>query len=218
MSVRDLVCVARADMVGVCADQASHLADIELFAELAREEGCWEVPWQAADAHTRLMYARGMALDPCCALHAEPGSEVTVMCGLPASGKDTSVRRHAAGLPVVSFDDAKAELGLQHGDNDGLAAHHAVDKAKSLLRARAPFVWNATHLSTQMRGKTLDLLYAYRARVKLIYLEVPESVVFARNRRRDTTLADKDLARMLHRWEVPMPWEAHEVMYEVGRG
>lgn len=218
LSVRDLACVARADMVGrLCEDQAGHLADIELFGELAREQGCWDTPWPAADAHTRLMYARGMAIDPRYPLHAEPGSEVVVMSGLPASGKDTWVKRHAPGLPVVSFDDAKAELGLRHGDNDGMAAHHAIDKARALLRDRAPFVWNATHLSAQMRGKTLDLLYAYRARVRIVYLEAPEAVVFGRNRRRDTTLGDKDLARMLHRWEVPLPWEAHEVVCDVQR-
>lgn len=33
--------------------------------------------------------------------------------------------------------------------------------------------------------------------------------------RRDTTLRQKDLARMLHRWEVPLPWEAHAVHHTV---
>ena len=210
----ELACVARADMRGrICQDQAGHLADIELFVELAREQGCLDGPWPAADPHTRLMYARGMAIDPAYALHREPGSAVTVMCGMPAAGKDTWVRRHAAALPVVSFDDARAELGLKHGENDGKAAHRAVDKARALLRDRRPFVWNATHLSADMRGKTLDLLYAYGAEVRLVYLEAPEPEVFRRNAKRDTTLGNKDLARMLHRWEVPVPWEAQAVEY-----
>ena len=219
LDVSELAAVAHADMVGRrCEDQAGHLADIELFGELAREQGCWDRPWAAADAHTRLMYARGMAIDPSYELHRLPGSEVTVMCGLPASGKDTWVAAHAGSLPVVSFDDAKAELGLKHGENDGRAAHHAIDKAKSLLREKAPFVWNATHLSNDMRGKTLDLLYAYDAQVRLVYLEAPQAVVLSRNRQRDTTLTNKDLLRMLHRWEVPMPWEAHRVEYLVDEG
>lgn len=214
LDVSELTCVARADMRGrICEDQASHLADIELFEELAREQGCWNRPWEAADAHTRLLYARGKKIDPSFALHKEVGSEVIVVCGMPASGKDTWVSNNAKGLPVVSFDDAKADLGLKHGQNDGKAAHHAVDKAKELLRRRSPFVWNATHLSLEMRTRTLDLLYAYNASVKLVYLEAAEPVVFSRNSKRDTTLSNKDLARMLHRWEIPMPWEAHEVLY-----
>lgn len=90
-----------------------------------------------------------------------------------------------------------------------------IDKAKTLLRKHAPFVWNATHLSEQMRSKTLDLLYAYNAQVRLVYLEAAHEVVFARNHKRDTTLSNKELARMLHRWEVPLPWEAHSVHYSV---
>lgn len=138
-----------------------------------------------------------------------------VLSGLPASGKDTWVAAHARGLDVVSFDDAKAELGLKHGENDGMAAHYAIDKAKALLRKHSPFVWNATHLSVQMRTKTLDLLYAYNAQVRLVYLEAPPDTVFARNHKRDTTLSNKELARMLQCWEVPFPWEAHAVDYMV---
>lgn len=213
----DLVCVARADMRGrICEDQQARLDDIALFEELAREDGCWDQPKAAASAHTRLMYARGAALHLDTPLFQPPGSQVIVLSGLPASGKNTWVDRHAAGLPVVSFDDAKTELGLKHGENDGMAAHHAVDKAKALLRRHAPFVWNATHLSEQMRNKTLDLLYAYDAQVQLVYLEVPHATLFQRNRLRDTTLSQQALARMLHRWELPLPWEAHKVDHVIG--
>ena len=216
LDLSDLACVARADMKGrVCVDQQARLDDIMLFEQLAREDGCWDGPRPAASVHTRLMYARGSPMHLDTPLFQAPGSEVTVLSGLPASGKDSWVARHAGGLEVVSFDDAKAELGLKHGENDGLAAHRAVDKAKALLRHHAPFVWNATHLSEQMRGKTLDLLYAYEANVRLVYLEVPCATLFKRNAARETTLKQRDLERMLHRWEVPLPWEAHEVRYEV---
>lgn len=216
VSLADLICMARSDMLGrICIDQQARLDDIDLFEELAREDACLVAPRQAASDHTRLMYARGAKLHLDSALFQAPGSKVIVLSGLPASGKDTWVSAHAPGLEVVSFDDAKAELGLRHGENDGMAAHHAVDKAKALLRKQAPFVWNATHLSEQMRTKTLDLLYAYDAEVRLVYLEAPRQVVFSRNQRRDSTLSNKDLARMLHRWEVPLPWEAHAVDYLV---
>lgn len=215
LSLADLVCVARCDMLGrICVDQQARLDDISLFEELAREDGCWSGPRVAASAHTRLLYARGGQVHIDTALFQPAGAQVTVLSGLPASGKDTWVAAHARGQEVVSFDDAKAELGLKHAENDGMAAHYAVDKAKALLRKHTPFVWNATHLSDQMRGKTLDLLYAYHVNVRLVYLEAAHDVVFARNHKRDTTLSNKDLARMLHRWEVPLPWEAHVVEYQ----
>jgi predicted kinase len=214
MSLPLLTLVAEADMRGrICPDQQKVLDDIELFRELAREEGCYGVPRPFVDAHTRVSYFRGADVHPDYALFQEPGSKVTVMCGLPASGKNTWVEQHRKGLPVVSFDDAREELGLKHGKNEGMAAHYAVDKSKELLRRKAPFVWNATHLSQSMRDKTLDLLFAYGAEVELVYLERPRQELLRRNSRRDTSLTNKALQAMLLKWELPVPTEAHQVTY-----
>lgn len=205
-----LVLLARADIRGrICPDVGNVLVNIELLRELALEESCLRTPRRFASAETAVRYFRGAELHPDYALHEEPGSQVVVMCGLPASGKNTWVAQHHPGLPVVSFDDARAELGLRHGQNEGAAAHLAVDKARALLRAGAPFVWNATHLSRQMRGKSVDLCLAYGARVQLVHLEAAKPVLLERNRNRDTTLSNAALLSMLHRWEVPLPTEAH---------
>lgn len=162
-----LAALAEADMTGrQCADQVSVLDDIELFRELARQEGCYGQSRPFADEFTRMRYLSGEA------------------------------------------------LGLVHGCNDGRAVHFATDKARALLRQQAPFVWNATHLSRQMRAKTLDLLLAYHARATVVYLEQPEEVLLRRNRLRDSTLPNAAIGRMLHRWEVVLPSEAHEVRYE----
>lgn len=205
-----LVLLARADIRGrICPDVGNVLVNIELLRELALEEGCLRTPRRFASAETAVRYFRGAELHPDYALHEEPGSQVVVMCGLPASGKNTWVAQHHPGLPVVSFDDARAELGLRHGQNEGAAAHLAVDKARALLRAGAPFVWNATHLSRQMRDKSVDLCLAYGARVQLVHLEAAKPVLLERNRNRDTTLSNAALLSMLHRWDVPLPTEAH---------
>ena len=209
-----LAMLAEADMRGrICSDAQKVLDNIELFRELAREEGCYGKPRPFIDAHTRVSYFRGADVHPDYPLFQEAGSKVIVMCGLPASGKNTWVEKHHPDLPVVSFDDARIEMGLRHGQNEGAVAHHAVDKAKDLLRKKAPFVWNATHLSQQMRDKTLDLLYAYRAEVDIVYLESSREVLLGRNQRRDTSLTNKMLEAMTNRWEAPLPTEAHRVRY-----
>lgn len=211
----DLAALAEADMVGRhYHDKQNVLDDIELFRELAREEGCYGQPRPFADDFTRMRYFAGEGVHPDTVYHRTPRSEVIVMSGLPASGKDTWVTTHAKGLPVVSFDHAREELGLKHGQNEGQAAHFATDKAKDLLRRCEPFVWNATHLSRQSRQKTLDLLQAYQARITVVYLEQPEAVLLSRNSRRDTSLPNAAIGRMLHRWEVVLPSEAHEVRYQ----
>jgi predicted kinase len=214
LDLRLLCAVAQADMEGRTFEKKEDcLVDIALFRELAREEGGYGQPSPFADAHTRLSYCRGAGIAPNFAHHQNAGSRVTVMSGLPASGKNHWVAQHRAGLPVVSIDDARTELGLRHGANEGAAAHRAIDFAKELLRTKVPFVWNTTHLSAQMRKKTLDLLFAYEAEVELEYLEQPPHIIFKRNTQRDTSLPNKSIERMLFKWEVPLPTEAHQVHY-----
>ena len=211
-----LAMLAEADMRGrICQDAARVLDNIALFCELARDEGCFGQPRAFADAHTAVSYFRGADVHPDYALFQEPGSRVVVMSGLPASGKNTWVAANHPGMPVVSFDDAREELGLRHGKNEGMVAHLAIDRAKALLRSKAPFVWNATNLSELMRKKTLDLLYAYQAEVELVYLEKPRAELLRRNAGRDTSLSNKTLTGMLHRWDLPLPTEAHRVVYAV---
>jgi predicted kinase len=214
LDLRLLTLLAEADMRGrICDDSSKALDNIALFRELALEEGCYGQPRAFADAHTRVAYFRGADVHPDYALHQTPGSKVIVMAGLPASGKDTWVAKHHPDLPVVSFDDAREELGLRHGKNEGMVKHAAFDKAKDLLRAGAPFVWNATHTGTQLRERTLGLLYDYHAEVEVVYLERPRAELFARNTRRDTSLTNKGIASMLLKWEPPLPTEADTVRY-----
>lgn len=209
-----LAMLAEADMRGrICPDKQKVLDNVELFRELAQEEGCYGQPRPFADSHTAVSYFRGADVHPDYPLYQEAGSSVIMMAGLPASGKDTWVAKHYPSLPVVSFDDAREELGLRHGKNEGMVAHHAIDKAKGLLREHKPFVWNATHLSPQMRDKSLDLLFAYHAKVRMVYLERPRAELLHRNHRRDTSLSNKALEGMLFKWEVPLPTEAHQVEY-----
>lgn len=214
LDIRLLAALAEADMRGrICADQASVLDNVELFRELAREAACYGQPRAFADAHTRLEYARHAKGHPDYALFAPQGSRVVLMSGLPASGKNTRVARDMPQLPVVSFDDAKARLKLKHGQNDGAAAHYAVERARELLRAKEPFVWNATNINPELRDKALDLLYRYDAEVRIIYMEASYKELRRRNAARDTSLSQASLERMLHRWDVPVPAEAHAIEY-----
>lgn len=211
-----LCLMAKVDMLGrVAQDQKKVLEEVELFRLLALENGCLYEPKQFADAHTRVQYFRGASISPDYPYYMQQGSEVVLMSGLPASGKDHWVAQNRSDWPVASYDDVRKELNLKYGKNEGKVSHLVQERVKDWLRNKQPFVWNATHLSKEMRQNALDLLYAYHAQVTIVYLEQSEAELLKRNRKRDTTLTNAKLQSMLYKWEIPLPTEAHNVRYEI---
>lgn len=209
-----LTTVAEADMRGrICPGGDLALLAIDAFREMAEQEHCLQGPRAFPDAATRMRYfATQGAVSADHAIYPVAGSKVIVLSGPPASGKDTWAAQHAPDLPMLSYDDAREALGVRHGSKAaGKAVHWVVDQAKALLRDQAPFVWNATHLSQQMRRKTLDLLYRYHAEVTLVYLEAPEALLLKRNALRDSTLTNKELTALLWHWGPPLQSEAHHL-------
>lgn len=212
-----LLLVAEADMRGRVYDGMQDcLDDIAIFSMMAEELGVLNAPAAFADKVTRWRYFAGNGdIYPHTPFYRDAGSRVLVLSGLPAVGKNTFIESLNLDWPVLSFDDAKAELGLSEGDNVGSAVHAVLDRAKKLLAKGDSFIWNATHLTKQMRGKSLDLIHAYQGEVELVYLEHPRSVLLSRNANRDSSLTNKKLQEMTLKWDVPLVTEAHTVKYIV---
>ncbi len=207
---------AKADILGrISADKARMVDEVELFKQLALEEECLYQPRQFIDDYTRIQYFRGSNVLPDYALYPQKGPKVILLSGLPASGKNSWISKYYPNLQVASYDDARNQLKLKHGQNEGLVIQFVLAKVKQYLRENQSFIWNATHLSRDMREKALDLLYAYHAEVEIVYLEKSEKTLYQRNSSRDTSLPNKKITQMLSKWQVPLPTEAHKVTYLV---
>ena len=207
---------AKANIQGrICDDKRRLLDEVELFKQLALEEGCLYQARQFIDDYTRVHYFRDSKMLPDYVFYRQSGPKVILMSGLPASGKNSWVTKYYPQLPVASYDDARSELKLKHGQNEGLVIQFVLAKVKKYLRDNQPFIWNATHLSRDIRQKALDLLYAYHAEVEIVYLEQQEKILYQRNSNRDTSLPNKRITQMLSKWQVPLPTEVHKVTYLV---
>jgi len=85
----------------------------------------------------------------------------------------------------------------------------ARERARAALRARRPFIWNATNLSRRVRGSLIDLCVDYSAKLDIVYVEAGPDEIARRNSARKDPVPVKAAARMLERWEVPDLTECH---------
>lgn len=208
----DLVLLSTADILGrVCQDTDEVLGNIDLFAQYCAEVGVLERAWPFASDHARFTYFRTPGRDPRYAAHDDTRTTVTVLSGLPGAGKDTWIARHAPDTPVVSLDALRAELNIGPGGDQRPVAAAAYERARAHLRARRPFVWNATNVSRQQRDLCVGLAANYHARVEIVALEAPPDVIRARNGSRPAPVPDAVIDRLIGRWETADLTEAHAV-------
>ena len=92
-----------------------------------------------------------------------------------------------------------------------MIASEARERAKELLRSHRPFVWNATNVTVAMRESLVSLFEAYRARVRIVWLETQWSVLLQRNCAREAVVPQKVIERLLGKLSVPEVKEATHV-------
>jgi predicted kinase len=204
--------VAWADAAGRrCHDQAGLLERVALFGELVAELGVARTPFAFTDDHSRFRYFRDDRRTRHDVAFDDTVTPVTILVGLPATGKDRFVNQHAGDAEVISLDDLRTEHGLEHGGGQTRVASLAMEQFKACLRQRRPVMWNATNLVRDLRSKIIDVADTYRARVRIVMIEASPTTIATRNRARDLPVPAASIARMLHRWEPPHRGDAHQL-------
>lgn len=209
-----LAMLAEADNRGrVCADRQALLESVALFAELAVEEGCYRGPLAYPDGYSRYADFSGRGVAPGQRLYNDTWGTVVMMSGLPGTGKDTHIARHYAGWPVLSLDEVRGAMGVPATGDQGAVIRQARELARVHLRAKEPFVFNATNLSPMLRGKWISLFHQYGASVRVVYLETPWAERERRNLSRQRSVPESAVRDMLRHMEPPTLTEAEEVTW-----
>lgn len=218
VNTKHLSMLAKADILGrICKDQDEILLRIALFNELCIENDCFGKPRHFESNYGRYLYLNNTDKSPDYVPFDDLKFDVIVMCALPGAGKDTYIDRNLK-LPVLSLDDIRRENKIDPSDKkkNGQVIQLAKEKAKSYMRAKTSFVFNATNITSDMRSKWISLFTDYGARIKIYYLELPYKVLLSQNHNREHNVPEKALTNLIGKLEIPVPQEAHEVVYDVG--
>jgi predicted kinase len=213
-SLYELTMLAKADNKGrICADPLIAEDEMELVRLAAAECECLYRPWPFASSQARLRFVRGAADSLFFAPQPPTGSRVIVLSGLPGSGKDTYVRTVLRDYGHVSLDVTREAMDVAPTDNQGRVAQATMEACRVHLRAKAPFVFNATNLTRLQRAKITTLAIAYDAHVTIHAFDAPEPTIRKQNRERDASVPEKVLDAMIEKWEPPTLLEAHDVVW-----
>jgi predicted kinase len=183
--------------------------NLHLWKLVAEENGCFDQPYPFANDHARFLFYRQKRPN----LHYVPFEgyrcTVTLMSGLPGSGKDAWLAANRPGLPVVSLDDLRGELGVEATDGQGEVIQVARERCREHLRSGRSFAFNATNILRQTRRRWIDLFADYDARIEIVYVEPPLKVIFSQNARRERPVPERVIQELAEKCEPPTYAEAH---------
>lgn len=211
-SMRLLCLLSLADALGRMADDVQEMAQAVLLCREACEEaGCLDAPLGFPSDYAQHAYLSGRGVTPGQPLYDDTWGEVVLMSGLPGTGKDTYIKAHYPGWPVVSLDALRVEMGVDPQDNQGRVAQAAAQRAREHLRAHRPFIWNATAVTPMMRGRQIRLFESYGAAVRIVYLETGWDEQLVRNAGRSAAVPESVIGKLLGTLIPPSVSEAQRV-------
>ncbi|MCM1090449.1 MAG: AAA family ATPase [Muribaculum sp.] len=211
-----LYLLSKADVQGRIEKVPGHMEEnVELFADYARESEVWDAPYAFANPYTKYQYFHRAGLWHKAELYDDTAFDVILMSGLPLSGKDSWIEENRTEMPVISLDEIREQLGVSPAKGSGRVVQTAVEQARNYLRRKEPFIWNATNIVQETRQKLVSLFAGYGTRVHILYLEAPYQELLARNRKRARYIPEPVLEEMIRKLEIPAPWEAYKVTYNV---
>ena len=191
--------------------------NLHFWKLMAEEAGCYDQPYPFATDHARFTFFRQREPNLHYLPHEDFSCTVTVLSGLPGSGKNTWLSRNRSELPVVSLDDIRGELGVDPTDNQGRVAQEAQERSREFLRAGTSFAFNATNTMRQTRSRWLDLFADYNARIEIVYLEPPFENLLRQNKTRSKNVPEPVIRRLAEKCEPPTWIECHGLKVSDGK-
>ncbi len=183
---------------------------------LAEEYECFLAPYLFATEHARLTYFRQAEPNLHYVPYEDAASTVTLLSGVPGSGKDYWIGKNRPKLPVVSLDSLRDELDIDPTDNQGQVAQLARERCRELLREKTAFVFNATNILRSTRGRWIDLFWDYKARIEIVYIEPPLSKILNQNRNRNQVVPERVIRNLAEKGEPPTLLEGHNLTLVTG--
>ncbi len=178
----------------------------------SEENNCFNQPYPFPNAHARFLYYRQKEPDLYYVPHEQYSCTVTMLSGLPGSGKDTWLSKNSHNNPVISLDEIRRELQIDAMANQGEVIQLARERCREYLRENISFAFNATNITRQTRQRWISLFADYDAHIEIVYVEPAFDNILLQNRQREQTVPERVIHKLAEKCEPPTWTEAHRLV------
>ncbi|PHR97210.1 MAG: phosphohydrolase [Blastopirellula sp.] len=199
------------------AEMARPEETLHLWKLTAEENNCFTQPYPFVNDHARFLFYRQAEKNLHYVPHEDYTCTVTLLSGLPGSGKDTWFAKHqTTEQPVVSLDEIRSEINVSPTGNQGEVIQLAKERCREYLRSKTSFTFNATNTVKQTRTLWINLFADYGARIELIYVEPSFSVILKQNKKRERFVPEHVICKLADKCEPPTWTEGHKLVVTDG--
>jgi len=149
-------------------------------------------------------------------------STLTIFCGLPGSGKTTAYHKNSdtifGGNIRLSLDEFRLLMTGKdfHAPFEPEVHMWSERTTRYLLSQGHDVVVDATFLKKSLRAKWIELAKECKADISCAWMNVPASVCFLRNEKRDKKVPEEVMEKMTEDFEPPSQDEGFMEMLEFG--
>jgi putative nucleotidyltransferase with HDIG domain len=210
-----LAMLAKADNMGRTSGEGScnNMDAVDMFPDFCSENGCWHGAREFMSDHSRYMYFRGRKDTLYHQIYDDTRFTVVMMVGLPGSGKDKWLSTNSRGLPIISLDDIRDDMGVDPEDNQGGVIQRAREDCRALMRTRTDFAFNATNVTLVTRRRWIDLFSSYGGRIRMVCIDPGLDETISRNHSRDKKVPDDVINDLWYKMDTPTIAECHSIEF-----
>ena len=138
--------------------------------------------------------------------------KLTILVGLPGSGKSTWREKNITSEEVISSDDIIEKYCQEDGItyNEGFSKYAKIanneikEKAKKALEQNKDIIWDQTNLSKKSRKLKINMAKKYGYKVVCVVFEVEDSILYTRLKNRPgKEIPDYVIKNMMGNYQFP---------------